>query len=158
MIAIMPVDPPPTAAQATLLAALHAACFARAWSADEIGTLLAMPGAFAGVASRAGTPAGFHLCRAAGTEAEIISIGVDPARRRTGTGRALVADVFSQAQRLGATTVFIEVASDNAAALALYRQAGFSQVGRRPDYYPAGSGARDALVMRAVLGRSSDAE
>ncbi len=44
--------------------------------------------------------------------------------------------------------MFLEVATDNAPALALYTAAGFVEVGRRRRYYAGGS---DALVMRLVL-------
>ena len=43
--------------------------------------------------------------------------------------------------------MFLEVRPTNEAATALYLAAGFTQVGRRPRYYPAGDGREDALVM-----------
>ena len=157
MITIAAIERPGSAEFSALLAALHAACFATPWSAAEIAKLLAMSGAFAGIATVDDAPAGFHLSRCAAGEAEVISIGVDPARRRTGLGRALLQDVFARALRAGATTVFVEVATDNAGALALYRQTGFDQVGTRPDYYATETGRRDALVLRAALGPISGA-
>ena len=50
--------------------------------------------------------------------------------------------------RDGATAMFLEVATGNAAALALYTGAGFVEVGRRRRYYADG---RDALVLRVNL-------
>jgi ribosomal-protein-alanine N-acetyltransferase len=52
----------------------------------------------------------------------------------------------------GATRLFLEVADDNAAALALYARAGFSEAGRRPGYYARPDGVRqDALILALNL-------
>jgi len=149
MITITAVDPPAAAAHAAALAELHAVCFPTPWSVSEIAKLLAMPGAFAGIAVFDGDPCGFHLSRSAGGEAEIISIGAQPQARRHGVGGALLQNVFDVSRGSGATAVFVEVAADNVAAAALYRGAGFVQVGRRAGYYVSDTGAQDALVLRA---------
>lgn len=82
-------------------------------------------------------------------EAELHEIAVDPPRRGAGAGRAML-DAFLEAARArGAAQVHLEVAHDNAAAIALYRAAGFEEVGRRRRYYPGGA---DAVLMRAVSG------
>ena len=48
--------------------------------------------------------------------------------------------------------LWLEVAHDNDAALALYLRAGFETAGRRPGYYARGQGEyADALVMRRLL-------
>ena len=45
--------------------------------------------------------------------------------------------------------IFLEVGEDNPAAIALYRAAGFGQVGRRPGYYRRkDTGRIAALIMR----------
>ncbi|MDP3371055.1 MAG: ribosomal-protein-alanine acetyltransferase, partial [Brevundimonas sp.] len=52
----------------------------------------------------------------------------------------------------GATRLFLEVAEDNMAALALYAGAGFVEAGRRPGYYARPHGRpRDALVLALNL-------
>ena len=151
MITIAAVDPPAAAAHAAALAQLHAGCFPTPWSVSEIARLLAMPGAFAAIATVDGDPGGFHLSRSAGGEAEIISIGALPHARRRGVGGALLHNVFDRARRSGATAVFVEVAADNVAASALYRGASFVQVGRRAGYYVSDAGAQDALVLRVEI-------
>ena len=151
MIAIARPVPPNLAPYPALLAGLHAACFAEEWSTDAVTALLAMPGAFVGVAEQAGEPVGFHLSRTAADEAEIISIGVRPDARRAGIGAALLVDAMDRARAAGSAALFVEVAADNAAAIALYRRTGFAQVGRRAGYYATPAGAQDALVLRASL-------
>jgi [ribosomal protein S18]-alanine N-acetyltransferase len=79
----------------------------------------------------------------AGIEAEIHTLAVDPAHHRRGIGRALLRAVLDHA--VGAT-VFLEVRTDNASALQLYRSEGFVVIGIRRRYYrPSGA---DAFTMR----------
>jgi ribosomal-protein-alanine N-acetyltransferase len=135
------------------LADLHDRAFDRPWSAEEFETLLKGPGAFA-VLGEAGEPAeskGFILCRSIAGEAEILTIAVDPVARRRGWGAALVEIATGIASETRAEAMFLEVAADNLAAIALYQSTGFAKVGVRKGYYPHPDGAKDALVMRRVL-------
>ena len=67
-------------------------------------------------------------------------------------GGQLVGGLIRAARRAEAKRLFLEVADDNAAALALYRRLGFVEVGRRQRYYerPAVP-AVDALVLQLAL-------
>ncbi|WP_048858098.1 GNAT family N-acetyltransferase, partial [Acidiphilium multivorum] len=85
--------------------------------------------------------------------AEILTIGVAPPARRCGLARALLTVALAAARARGAETVFLEVEADNAAAIALYRAAGFIAAGRRRDYYGAG---RDALLFSLRLSGSPE--
>jgi ribosomal-protein-alanine N-acetyltransferase len=133
--------PPEDAAS---LAALHAAAFDKPWRAGEIAALMATPGVFALTSDLQG----FILCRSIAGEAEILTVAVDPAARRGGVGRALVEAAAGLAAQDGAESLFLEVAHDNTAALALYASAGFERVGLRRGYYASGA---DAVVMRRAL-------
>lgn len=136
---------------AELLAALHATAFDEGWPARLIADLLSGLGAGALVIEDA-APQAMVLWRAAGGEGEILTLAVDPRRRRQGLGRLLVEAASSLAREAGAQALFLEVALDNAAAIRLYEAAGFAQVGRRPGYYRRSGGERaDALVMRRDL-------
>jgi ribosomal-protein-alanine N-acetyltransferase len=133
---------------ASLLGAIHAESLTTGWSADDIGRLLALPGAFVAVASE-DVPCGFALARTAADEAEIVTLAVVPGRRRRGIGRALVEGVLAEARRRDCRSVFLEVAADNEAARRLYQGCAFREVGRRPHYYSRPSGpAVDAAIMR----------
>jgi ribosomal-protein-alanine N-acetyltransferase len=74
---------------------------------------------------------------------EIHTIGVDPGFQGQGIGRRLL-DVLLDFAKNG--MVYLEVRTDNEAAISLYRSAGFVEVGLRKRYYRA-SGA-DAYTMR----------
>ena len=126
---------------AALLAALHARCFAAPWGEAEMARLLDSTGV-EGLVVRAGDdPAGLVLVRAIAGEAEILTLGVDPARRRAGLGAVLVQACLATARQRQAARIYLEVSEINTAALALYAAAGFAQVGRREGYYRTGDAA-----------------
>ena len=75
------------------------------------------------------------------TEAEVHTIGVDPAHQGRGIGRALLRDLLAVADAAHAA-VFLEVRTDNEPAHALYASEGFTVVGLRKRYYAAQRGRR----------------
>jgi [ribosomal protein S18]-alanine N-acetyltransferase len=78
-------------------------------------------------------------------QGEIHTIGVDPAYQLRGIGRELLRGLLAVADA-AAATVFLEVRTDNEAAIALYVAEGFVTVGLRRRYYrPSGA---DAYTMR----------
>ena len=132
----------PGADDVEALARIHASAFADAWSVASIRDLFAGPGVFAFL-----SPDGFILARAAGGEAEILTLAVTPAARRQGIARALIQAAARYVQGLGAETLFLEVATGNDPAFRLYTGLGFTAAGRRKAYY----GAEDAHVLKAIL-------
>jgi Fur family transcriptional regulator, ferric uptake regulator len=133
-----------TASDLPKMARLHARCFSQAWSTQALEKLLESPGTFA-----FSEPQGFVLARAAGDEAEILTLAVAPEARRKGIARALVVEAARHAGTQGARALFLEVGESNTAARALYEALGFRSVGRRKAYYSPADG--DALVLRAEL-------
>ncbi|MBS7791055.1 GNAT family N-acetyltransferase [Roseococcus sp. SDR] len=86
-------------------------------------------------------PGGFILARRVLDEAEILTLAVHPDHRRQGLGEALVETAAVVTAAAGARVMFLEVAEDNAPAMALYAKAGFERAGRRRDYYAPGAHA-----------------
>jgi ribosomal-protein-alanine N-acetyltransferase len=76
-------------------------------------------------------------------EYEVHTIGVDSRFQGKGIGRVLLDQLLAIAD---GGTVFLEVRTDNAAAIGLYESVGFTVVGLRKRYYRV-SGA-DAYTMR----------
>lgn len=76
-------------------------------------------------------------------EHEVHTIGVDPAYQGQGIGRRLLDELLAFAD---GGVVYLEVRTDNEAAIGLYRSVGFEQIGLRRRYYRV-SGA-DAYTMR----------
>ena len=81
-------------------------------------------------------------------DVQILKVGTDPAWRRRGIARELLAHVAADARNLGAQTVSLEVRAGNEGAQALYRALGLAPVGMRPRYY---SDREDALIMQGDL-------
>ncbi len=84
-------------------------------------------------------------------EAELLNIGVAAWRQRKGLGRAMLLDMLDVACKRNMLRVFLEVRSSNVAALALYRSAGFREIGLRRDYYQNANGSEDAITMACDL-------
>lgn len=138
---------PARAEHAPALAAIHAAAFpsGAAWAAETLATLLAMDGVIGLHA-----PGGFILARRVLDEAEILTLAVHPDHRQRGLGQALIEMAALAVATAGAKVIFLEVAEDNAPAMALYAKAGFERAGLRRDYYAPG-------VHAWLLRRSLDA-
>ena len=81
-------------------------------------------------------------------QVQILMVGVDPAQRRRGIARELLARVAADARDLGAATCSLEVRAGNAGAQAFYEALGFHALGTRPRYYSDGE---DALIMEGPL-------
>jgi [ribosomal protein S18]-alanine N-acetyltransferase len=135
-----------TVAHSAALAAVHASAFPprEAWGEDAIGLQLALPGSFGLIDNRGG----MLLGRVAADEAEVLTLAVAPSMRRQGIATALLREAKAQAGTCGCSAMFLEVATGNAGALALYLREGFVEVGRRRRYYAESS---DALVLRMNL-------
>jgi ribosomal-protein-alanine N-acetyltransferase len=117
-----------------VIGALHRTSFAAPWTAEEFALLLEQPGV-AGWMWHAPSPLGFILVRAAADEAEILTLAVTPGYRRAGIATALLDQAVRTLRAGGTARLFLEVAADNAAALALYGKSGFERSGLRPAYY-----------------------
>lgn len=133
---------------------------ADAWSREYFWSELAAPGRSftvavdegddrAGGADSADRILGFCGLSVSGPDADILTIGTAPAAQRRGIARRLLADAVDAACSAGAEALHLDVAADNAPALALYAAFGFEELGRRPGYYRSG----DAVIMRALLSR-----
>jgi ribosomal-protein-alanine N-acetyltransferase len=86
-------------------------------------------------------------------EMHIMNLTVAPDGRGRGLGRFLIRLAKDLATRRGAREAFLEVREGNHAARALYRSAGFKEVGRRPGYYTRPH--EDALLLRHEALRSA---
>ena len=97
----------------------------------------------------------YAVMSVAAGESHLLNVCVSPAHRRRGLARVMVAHLLDLAERQRAQIMFLEVRPSNKAALNLYRDIGFAEVGVRGGYYPAAEGREDALVMaRALAGES----
>lgn len=99
-----------------------------------------------------GVLAGYFLLMHVVDEAHLLNITVRPELQGKGLGRLLLDKVIDLAKGADMRSVLLEVRPSNEHALAVYLHCGFTQIGLRKNYYPAGGTAReDAIVMRLAL-------
>lgn len=141
--------------RAAEIAPLHAQLFDAPWDAAALEKLLMHPASTAFVAEirvPARVSVGFILGQLAADEAEILTIGVAPELQRRGVGKRLIEGFIRAAARAESRRVHLEVAADNASALGLYRALGFTEAGRRKDYYQRQGGkAQDAVLLSRAI-------
>lgn len=107
--------------------------------------------------------AGYAVLMPALDEVHLLNISIAPAYQRKGLGEYLLNKIKEMLCYGKFIRVLLEVRRSNIAACALYRKAGFVEIGVRRDYYPAALGQReknnepeqnnreDALVMEYKL-------
>lgn len=136
-------------ADVTAIAALHASAFPQGWPVSDWLDYLGEPSVMLLVARFAGEPAaGFVLARRVLDEAEILTIAIDPKRRRSGVALALMAHLQKCLGSEPPCRLFLEVSVENNAAISLYRKLGLRDVDRRKNYYLMPDGRRvDAIVL-----------
>lgn len=140
-----PAIEPLTDSDVERCAALEAELFAGddPWSARAFRSAVRSGQLYLAARDPEGALVGYAGLARVGFDAEVHTLAVDPRYQGRGIGRALLDALLDAA---GRATVFLEVRTDNHAALALYRSAGFTVVGTRPRYYqPSGA---DAYTMR----------
>jgi ribosomal-protein-alanine N-acetyltransferase len=127
--------------------------FGEAWTRSQLAGILPMAGVSLMLARETGSErtVGFSLFRSVADEAELLLLAVNPARHRRGVGRRLLEDFLERARNDGIARVHLEVRDGNP-AVGMYRDAGFSPVGRRRNYYHAPDGKRfDAITLAHLL-------
>lgn len=95
--------------------------------------------------------AGYAVLMPALDEVHLLDISIAKVHQRRGLGRKLLGTMLALARGNKFKRVLLEVRQSNAAAIALYRGAGFVQIGVRRGYYPATNGREDAIVMEYKL-------
>lgn len=98
------------------------------------------------VADDGGSLCGYAGLMAVTGEATVQTLAVDVAHRGRGVGGLLLSALLAEAERRGVSAVWLEVRTDNDAAIALYDRYGFERAGVRRGYYDGGRA--DALLMR----------
>jgi len=134
------------------IAALHKRCFPKPWSTSDFLRFAHAAHCHGLIAAGKDGMAGFIVISVAGKDAEILTLAVDTVWRRCGMGTALIGEALAAAARTGAEALLLEVGVSNDAARRLYERNGFTEIGRRRDYYRTAEGPEDALVMRRQIG------
>ena len=103
------------------------------------------------VCGRNGMIEAYGILSVAAGEAHLLNICVRDESRQQGVGRKMLRHLVSIARRHDTEVIFLEVRPSNLAARTLYEDEGFNELGNRRDYYPAGDGREDALILARTL-------
>jgi ribosomal-protein-alanine acetyltransferase len=132
MVTLIPL----TQEDGPILALIHQACFPDAWNQDSFNQLLEESTSCGWLAQdNQGGPCGFILARVLQAEAEILTFAVHPSFQRKGIGRSLLMTLMTFLKSVNCGKIFLEVATDNLGAMALYESMGYTKIGTRPNYY-----------------------
>lgn len=94
---------------------------------------------------------GYFVLMIGVAEAHLLNLCVAVSRQRRGFGRYLLDNAIEVARGHGAENFILEVRPSNLAGRRLYARAGFQEIGKRRNYYPAHQGREDAVVMAQKL-------
>ena len=142
---------PATADDLTQVVQIERTCFADPWTEESFRRLLV---GYPAIFQVVGYPpdydvAGYVIAFAIEEDAELLNIAVHSQHRGKGLAGQMLDAVLIQLGGRGVKSAFLEVRESNAAARALYASRGFTEIGRRRNYYRRP--VEDALVMRRLL-------
>jgi ribosomal-protein-alanine N-acetyltransferase len=120
------------------------------WTRGNFSDALAS-GYLCKVAEQDGEAIGYAVLMPGVDDAELLDIGISAQQQRRGFGRAVLEAVLVLARELGKQRVVLEVRASNAAAIGLYREMEFTEIGLRRNYYAACDGREDAILMERKL-------
>jgi ribosomal-protein-alanine N-acetyltransferase len=133
---------------AEAMARLHRSVLMEAWDAAAFYWMLKQDGVLGWKVMHEDMLSAFILVRLTIDEAEILSLATQPAQQQQGHARLLLKTAIDHLKAEKCADLHLEVRAGNMAAISLYEQAGFTQSGHRPRYYPD---AEDALLMHRSL-------
>ena len=133
-------------AHVSQIAELEKLCFSSPWSRNSVASELNNPLSLWLVATDGDVIAGYIGSQSVMGEADMMNVAVHPDYRRKGIGKQLVEGLMASLKDKGVYSLTLEVRASNEPAISLYDQLGFTQVGRRPNYYR--DPREDALILR----------
>jgi ribosomal protein S18 acetylase RimI-like enzyme len=127
------------------------ACFPRgiAYGRGELKSYLFRDGSFCRLAEFANEVAGFILTERSGTQGHIITLDVLENNRRQGIGSLLLRTAEQEAASHGVDLMYLETATENKPAIALWARHGYRKSRTVKNYYGRGV---DAFEMYKYLG------
>lgn len=131
------------------IAQLEKLCFSDPWSENSIATELDSRLSYWLVAVVDDCVVGYIGSQSVMGESDMMNVAVHPDHRRKGIAEALIENLSQGLKERGNVCLTLEVRASNDPAIALYHKLGFTQVGRRPNYYR--NPKEDALILRKPL-------
>lgn len=128
------------------IAYLETVCFHDPWSEKSIASELENALSLWLVAVEGDEVIGYVGSQTVLGWTDMMNVAVHPAHRRKGVGEKLVLALEDALKAQESTCLTLEVRASNEPAKSLYEKLGFSEVGRRKNYYR--NPKEDALIMR----------
>lgn len=128
------------------VAQVEAVCFSAPWSEGSVRSELTNPLSLWLVALEENRVVGYVGSQSVLGESDMMNLAVMPEYRGQGIATELVCRLISQLSTKGNYCLTLEVRISNMPAITLYEKLGFTQVGKRPNYYS--DPKEDALILR----------
>ena len=128
------------------VAALEKICFSDPWSEKSVASELENPLSHWLVAMEGDTVVGYVGSQTVLGETDMMNVAVHPDYRRQGIAESLIQTLVKDLKDRQSHCLTLEVRDSNASARALYEKLGFSQIGRRKNYYH--NPKEDGLILR----------
>lgn len=128
------------------IAELEKICFSDPWSESSIASELHNPLSCWLVAVEENRVVGYVGSQTVLDGSDMMNIAVAPDFRRMGIAQALVSKLISLLKKRNSRCLILEVRVSNLPAITLYEKNGFTQIGRRRNYYH--NPKEDALILR----------
>ena len=128
------------------VAALEKLCFSDPWSEKSIGSELENPLSLWLVAEEEGAVWGYVGSQTVMGETDMMNVAVHPDYRNQGIATALIVGLVEELLRQGSHCLTLEVRASNETAIRVYERLGFTELGRRKNYYR--NPREDALILR----------
>lgn len=132
------------------VAALEKTCFSDPWSENSIAYELKNPLSLWLVALADSKVVGYVGSQSVIGESDMMNVAVDPNYRRMGIAYRLIEALIAALAEKDNHSLALEVRASNTPAIALYGKMGFTEVGRRRNYYR--NPREDALILRKEWG------
>ena len=136
------------------IARIEQLCFTDPWSEALLESELDAPLARYFIYEEDGQVLGYIGTRMIFDACEIANVAVDPAHRRKGIALALYRALEEECRLRNIIQLDLEVRESNLGAQEFYRFCGFTNVGKRRNYYE--SPREDAILMSRLLGNEEE--
>ena len=128
------------------IAELEKICFSDPWSERSIASELDNNLALWLTATEGNRVAGYIGSQTVLDETDMMNVAVHPEFRRQGIAELLVNTLVERLKSAGSRCLTLEVRASNLPAISLYEKLGFTEIGRRKNYYR--NPREDALILR----------
>ena len=128
------------------IAELEKICFSDPWSEKSVASELNNKLSCWLVALEDGQVAGYIGSQTVCGETDMMNVAVHPDHRRKGIAEALILGLIEELKIMESHCLTLEVRASNTPAISLYEKLGFSEIGRRKNYYR--NPKEDALILR----------